>query len=129
MTRAKAQRTPRKTKGFFAALASWRESCCLPSRPSCPSWLKSSHHEEHEANEVWICKGAKDAKGKRREIMRRMTLISLSVALALLGSSSAGIAQTIKVGVVTPLTGRYASIGNEVKHGYEIAVEHINAAG
>src|SRR5437870_2673775 len=61
--------------------------------------------------------------------MRRMTLISLSVALALLGSSSAGIAQTIRVGVVTPMTGRYASIGNEVKYGYEIAVERINAAG
>jgi branched-chain amino acid transport system substrate-binding protein len=61
--------------------------------------------------------------------MRRTTLLSLSAALAFLASSSAAIAQTIKVGVVTPLTGRYASIGNEVKHGYEIAVERINAAG
>ncbi|MBI3014414.1 MAG: ABC transporter substrate-binding protein, partial [Candidatus Tectomicrobia bacterium] len=30
---------------------------------------------------------------------------------------------------VVPLTGRYASLGAQVKNGYEIAVEHINAAG
>jgi branched-chain amino acid transport system substrate-binding protein len=61
--------------------------------------------------------------------MRRVNLIWLSIVLALLAFSFEGIAQTIKVGVVTPLTGRYASIGNEVKHGYDIAVERINTAG
>ncbi len=30
---------------------------------------------------------------------------------------------------MTPLAGRYASVGNEVKYGYEIAVERINAVG
>ena len=39
------------------------------------------------------------------------------------------LARTIKVGAVVPLTGRYASIGNDLKHGYDIAVERINAAG
>lgn len=61
--------------------------------------------------------------------MRRLTLTWLPVVLALLAFSLEGVAQTIKVGVVTPLTGRYASIGNEVKHGYEIAVDRINGGG
>lgn len=61
--------------------------------------------------------------------MRRSTLIRFLVLPLLFGFTVNAIAQTIKVGVVTPLTGRYASIGNEVKHGYEIAVERINAAG
>jgi branched-chain amino acid transport system substrate-binding protein len=38
-------------------------------------------------------------------------------------------AQSIKVGAVVPLTGRYGSGGAQVRAGYEIAVEHVNAAG
>jgi len=38
-------------------------------------------------------------------------------------------AQTIKVGAVVPLTGRYAGGGAQVRAGYEIAVEQLNAAG
>jgi branched-chain amino acid transport system substrate-binding protein len=41
----------------------------------------------------------------------------------------AGTAQTIKVGAVVPLTGRYGGGGAEVRAGYELAVEHVNAAG
>jgi branched-chain amino acid transport system substrate-binding protein len=36
---------------------------------------------------------------------------------------------TIKVGVVVPLTGRYAAGGDQVRNGYELAVEDINNAG
>ena len=61
--------------------------------------------------------------------MARIVLIVLSVALGLLGISSTGIAQTIKVGAVVPLTGRYAAGGAQNKAGYEIAVQQINAAG
>ncbi len=61
--------------------------------------------------------------------MRRTTLISLSVVAALFGFSFDAIAQTIKVGAVVPLTGRYAALGGQVKTGYEIAVQHINTAG
>ncbi|HXV81341.1 MAG TPA: amino acid ABC transporter substrate-binding protein [Candidatus Binatia bacterium] len=61
--------------------------------------------------------------------MRRIILISLSVAVGLLGICSAGIAQTIKIGAVVPLTGRYAALGAQVRAGYEIAVEQLNAAG
>jgi branched-chain amino acid transport system substrate-binding protein len=38
-------------------------------------------------------------------------------------------AQTIKVGAVVPLTGRYGGGGAQVRAGYEIAVEHINETG
>jgi branched-chain amino acid transport system substrate-binding protein len=36
---------------------------------------------------------------------------------------------TIKLGAVVPLTGRYAAGGNQIKQGYELAVNDINAAG
>ena len=61
--------------------------------------------------------------------MRRTMLILLATALALLTFSSSGVAQTIDVGAVVPLTGRYAALGGQVKNGYEIGVQHINAAG
>lgn len=67
--------------------------------------------------------------------MKRAPLVprALGILVALLWSLGAGVAelgaQTIKVGAVVPLTGRYAPVGNEVKHGYEIAVERINEAG
>ena len=38
-------------------------------------------------------------------------------------------AEPIKIGAVVPLTGRYAALGSQVKPGYEIAVEDVNAAG
>jgi branched-chain amino acid transport system substrate-binding protein len=61
--------------------------------------------------------------------MKRTTLLSLSIALALVSTPFDGIAQTVKVGAVVPLTGRYAALGGQVKTGYEIGVQHINAAG
>jgi branched-chain amino acid transport system substrate-binding protein len=36
---------------------------------------------------------------------------------------------TIKVGAVIPLTGKYSGLGEQVKNGYELAVADINAAG
>jgi branched-chain amino acid transport system substrate-binding protein len=61
--------------------------------------------------------------------MRRIILIAFSLALALIGHSPRGIAQTIKVGAVVPLTGRYAALGAQVRAGYEIGVQQLNAAG
>jgi branched-chain amino acid transport system substrate-binding protein len=49
--------------------------------------------------------------------------------LGLFGFGSKGIAQTVKVGAVVPLTGRYAALGAQVRVGYEIAVQQLNAAG
>jgi branched-chain amino acid transport system substrate-binding protein len=38
-------------------------------------------------------------------------------------------ADGVKVGAVVPLTGRFGAGGAQVRTGYEIAVEHVNAAG
>jgi branched-chain amino acid transport system substrate-binding protein len=58
-----------------------------------------------------------------------MRVLALLV-LAFVGLSPlAAAAQSVKVGAVVPLTGRYGGGGAQVRAGYEIAVEHINAAG
>ena len=38
-------------------------------------------------------------------------------------------ADPIKIGVVTPLTGTYAGIGQQVRWGLDLAAKEINAAG
>jgi len=60
--------------------------------------------------------------------MRGIGLFLISSAL-IFSAPFSGVAQTVKVGAVVPLTGRYAALGSQVKTGYEIAVQHINAAG
>ena len=63
----------------------------------------------------------------------RFSTITRAVALALLtllaGWPVVAAAQAVKVGAVVPLTGRYGAGGAQVRAGYEIAVEQINAAG
>ena len=61
--------------------------------------------------------------------MRRLIRVSFCAVLALLAFGSSSDGQTIKIGAVVPLTGRYAALGGQVKTGYELAVQHINAAG
>ncbi|HEY7647878.1 MAG TPA: amino acid ABC transporter substrate-binding protein [Methylomirabilota bacterium] len=58
--------------------------------------------------------------------MRRIVMLALALAVAW---PLAAWGETIKVGAVVPLTGRYGAGGAQVRAGYEIAVEHINAAG
>ena len=44
-----------------------------------------------------------------------------------LGTFPAGVkASSVFVGFITPLTGPYASSGEDMKHGFELAVEHLN---
>ena len=58
-----------------------------------------------------------------------MRILAL-LALAFVGAWPVAVsAQTIKVGAVVPLTGRYGAGGAQVRAGYEIAVEQVNAAG
>src|SRR5712692_10292326 len=63
----------------------------------------------------------------------RFSTITRAVALALLtlvaGWPALAAAQAVKVGAVVPLTGRYGAGGAQVRAGYEIAIEQINAAG
>src|SRR5713226_4621048 len=63
----------------------------------------------------------------------RFSTITRAVTLALLtllaGWPALAAALAVKVGAVVPLTGRYGGGGAQVRAGYEIAVEHVNAAG
>ena len=61
--------------------------------------------------------------------MRRTLFSAVFVALVSMAMASSALAQTFKVGAVVPLTGRFAALGAQVKTGYEIAVQQINAAG
>ncbi|HEY1154179.1 MAG TPA: branched-chain amino acid ABC transporter substrate-binding protein [Pseudolabrys sp.] len=60
--------------------------------------------------------------------MNRIRLASLTLAagLALTGTA---LAQETSIGVVGPMTGQYASFGQQLKNGAEMAVADINAAG
>src|SRR5262244_117755 len=60
---------------------------------------------------------------------RSWKLLSLGVLAALVAGPGLAAAQTVKVGAVVPLTGRYGAGGAQIRAGYEIAVEQINAAG
>jgi len=61
--------------------------------------------------------------------MRWLGVLVLSMLAFLVVWSSIAWAQSIKVGAVVPLTGRYAGGGAQVRAGYEMAVEQLNAAG
>jgi len=61
-----------------------------------------------------------------------MTHTKTTILAALLSAtalSGAYAADSIKIGVVTPLSGTYAGIGQQVKWGLELATKEVNAAG
>ena len=61
-----------------------------------------------------------------------MTYYRTTMIAALLSAtaiSGAYAADPIKIGVVTPLSGTYAGIGQQVKWGLELATKEVNAAG
>ena len=59
--------------------------------------------------------------------MRKLVMGALALTVALMFSASAR--ADLNVAVVGPLTGGYASFGEQMKAGAELAVEDINAAG
>src|SRR5262245_58902588 len=58
-----------------------------------------------------------------------MRIRGIGLGVVLLVVAPAAAAETIKVGAVVPLTGRYGAGGAQVRTGYELAVEAINASG
>jgi branched-chain amino acid transport system substrate-binding protein len=56
-------------------------------------------------------------------------LLAPILAAALLASGTAGAQETVKVGLVVPLSGPWARQGQVMRIGAEMAVEHINAQG
>jgi len=61
--------------------------------------------------------------------LRYPALCALLLAIGLGVWPAVTAAQTVKVGAVIPLTGRYAAGGAQVRAGYEIAVEDVNRGG
>jgi branched-chain amino acid transport system substrate-binding protein len=60
---------------------------------------------------------------------RFITLASSAFALSALASAAMAQTGPIRIGVVTPLTGTYAGIGQQVKWGLDLAARQINAGG
>ena len=56
-------------------------------------------------------------------------VMGLAVALGLLASGPAGAADTIKIGLMAPMTGSWASEGQEMKRNVELLAEQANAKG
>ncbi|MCL6500154.1 MAG: ABC transporter substrate-binding protein, partial [Firmicutes bacterium] len=61
-------------------------------------------------------------------MVRRAVLLWLAVVAFAAGSGAAP-AGVVRLGAVIPLTGRFASGGAQVRTGYEMAVEDLNARG
>ena len=59
----------------------------------------------------------------------RMLRLSGLVLGASIATTGAGVAQTTTIGVAGPLTGQYATFGQQLKNGAELAAADINAAG
>jgi len=57
------------------------------------------------------------------------TLAAAGALLAMAPAAPVYAQEPIKIGVVTPLSGSYASIGRTVRWGFELAAEEINSAG
>ena len=63
--------------------------------------------------------------------MKKFAVIAASLSAAVLAGSlmTSASAQTIKIGVIEPLTGPFAASGNYVTNGAKIAADEINAKG
>lgn len=66
----------------------------------------------------------------RSSVPRLLSLAATALLLASCAPRAVGPApDTIKVGAVVPITGRYAGLGEQVRAGYELAVDDVNKAG
>ncbi len=61
--------------------------------------------------------------------MTNLKIATLTALLTATALSGAYAADPIKIGVVTPLSGTYAGIGQQVRWGLELATKEVNAAG
>jgi branched-chain amino acid transport system substrate-binding protein len=61
--------------------------------------------------------------------MTNPKIVALTALLSAMALSGAYAADPIKIGVVTPLSGTYAGIGQQVRWGLELATREVNAAG
>ncbi len=61
--------------------------------------------------------------------MKKLLLATLTLSFALLLSACGGGDDTVRLGVIGPLTGDYSMYGVSVKDGAQLAVDELNAAG
>src|SRR5262245_56919824 len=61
--------------------------------------------------------------------MRTFKTVTLAALMSATALTTVYAADPIKIGVVTPLSGTYAGIGQQVKWGLELATKEVNAAG
>ena len=61
--------------------------------------------------------------------IRKLACMALALVLALSMASVAAADETIKIGVIGPMTGAYAVYGLGVANGAQIAVDEVNALG
>lgn len=66
---------------------------------------------------------------KRRLFVSVLLLVLMLVSLGSVSMAQDDGPETIKIGAVVPLTGRYAGGGAQVERGYQFGVEDINADG
>ena len=69
--------------------------------------------------------------GSEEVDMKKFAVMAASLSAAVLAGSlmTSAAAQTIKIGVIEPLTGPFAASGNYVTNGAKIAADEINAKG
>jgi branched-chain amino acid transport system substrate-binding protein len=65
----------------------------------------------------------------REDVVKVYQTTMLAALLAATGLIQAQAADPIKIGVVTPLSGTYAGIGQQVRWGLDLAAKEVNAAG
>ena len=67
----------------------------------------------------------------QRLVTRRtaLSMTAAAVTAAHVGGALAQASRTVKIGTVVPLSGPWASIGQNIKAGADMAIEEINAAG
>src|SRR5690242_14122634 len=61
-------------------------------------------------------------------MMFKATLASVLIAAALAGTGPAS-AQKITIGIAGPMTGQYATFGQQLQNGSVLAIADVNAAG
>ena len=61
--------------------------------------------------------------------MTRLQKAALTTVAMIAATTASNAADPIKIGVVTPLSGTYAGIGQQVRWGLELATKEVNAAG
>src|SRR5947199_10486194 len=65
----------------------------------------------------------------RERSMKNLRLAGLAFTASMALAGTAFAQETLRIGVAGPMTGQYASFGQQLKNGAEMALADVNAAG